>query len=327
MNNEILENIMKCGLYCSCLSLACSFIILLIIVFTDILNSLTYKFLIWIFLSEIINSIGNILGYSQQINYFHNGDCSDYSPLKFFSLFLIPFSDFLTMSLFGFISFCSVELIKKANKKIKDSQRKFILISVIVSLIYGLIVYIPYISIYNKEKKLFSFYFIFFFFNEDYPIFGIIAIAIHVLLFIGILVYMSIETYIVIKFMKEKEKNDIINSSLIDKLIKVLFRYLLICILYFAFYIPFIISYLIDHDNRISYASLLFCILFLSSRGFLIFLNTMQTNKVQQVIIRFFEVKIKYNLILSFNVFSNKKGKKKAKKRMEIINRESDSLS
>ena len=65
----------------------------------------------------------------------------------------------------------------------------------------------------------------------------------------------------------------------------------------------------------------------MSSRGFLIFLNTMQTNKVQQVIIRFFEVKIKYNLILSFNVFSNKKGKKKAKKQMEIINRESDSLS
>jgi hypothetical protein len=315
MDEEILENIWQCGLYCSCLSLACSFIILLIIVFNDILNSLTYKFLIWIFLSEIINSIGNLLGYSKQI------DCLKNIP---FSLFLIPFSDFLTMSLFGFFSFCSVELIKKSNKIIKDSQKKFVLISVIVSLIYGIIILIPYMIQNNdcKKEKPFSFYL--FFINEDNYNFGIIGIAIHVVLLIGILVYISIETYIVIKFMKEKQNNDKINSNLIDKLIKVLFRYLLICILYLAFYIPFLIFYLIDKNNRITYASLLFCVLFLSSRGFLIFLNTMQTNKVQQVILRFFEVKIKYNLILSFNVFSNEKKKKKTKKQMEIIDREND---
>ena len=81
---------------------------------------------------------------------------------------------------------------------ITDIKTNFFWLSFIILLDF-------FINSTEQKEKPFSFYF--FFINEDNLTFGIIGIAIHVVLLIGILVYISIETYIVIKFMKENFPN------------------------------------------------------------------------------------------------------------------------
>lgn len=295
MDKNVLENIWNSGFYFSVLSLFCSLIIFLTIVFNKVLKSFTFNILKWVFLSEILNSIGNIVGY------FTN---------SVISLFLITFSDALTMSFLSFVAFCSVELIKKAKRDIKNKIKKFIIILSISSFIYGLLIIgIPFV-IYGNTPIPKSFYF---YSDNNIPFPQIV----HIILLFGLFIYMSIKTCQVLSFMKEKEKIDKINSPKIAKLIKILFRFPLICMLYFILYIPSIILYKKDSDNIISYAITLFCVSFLSLRGFLLFLNTLQTNKVQMLIQRFLEVNIKHYLLLSFDL--NCCLKDKNEERMKIV--------
>jgi hypothetical protein len=120
--------------------------------------------------------------------------------------------------------------------------------------------------------------------------------------------------------MKEKQKSDKINSWKIAKLIKFLFRFPLICFLYVIFYIislPLSIHHELkdnvagieyDEKYKIAFIFILFSNSFFNLRGFLIFLNTIKTNKVEILIKRIIEVNIKHNLLLKFDIFS-KKGK------------------
>ena len=54
------------GLIFSICSLVISFFLFLLIAFHKNLRSLTYDFLLFVFISEIVNNIGNIIEYSQK---------------------------------------------------------------------------------------------------------------------------------------------------------------------------------------------------------------------------------------------------------------------
>jgi len=319
MDKEILERIRNGGFCFSILSCFCNFIILFIL-FQKILNSLTYNFLKYIFISEIIHDIGNILN-----NFIANNITN----------FLIPFSDFLTMILFCIFSYCSVELIKEGNKNIKEKEKIYIILSFILSLIYCLI--IGFLTIFindnndNKDKNIIAFYtnkeksiFAFYYSDEKAQIIYICK-YVHFFILVCMIIYMIIKTYKVTRFLKEKLKTDKINSMKIIQLIKILRRFPLICLLYLVFYIPSIIFYCSEPDIaklKIGYIFTLFSVLFLSLRGFLIFLNTIQTNKIQLLIQRFFEVSIKHNFILKFDIFSKRKERKRTLKK--ILKKEDD---
>ena len=79
----------------------------------------------FIFASEIINSIGNII---QSID-----------DNAFFIVFLISFSDIFTYLLFFWFSYSSIKLVKKANRSIKNKVVTFIIISFIISFSYSII--------------------------------------------------------------------------------------------------------------------------------------------------------------------------------------------
>ena len=286
-NEEILNRIYRGGFIFSILSVTCSIFILFLIGFNKILKSLTYNFLFWIFVSEILCSIGNICEFKIE----------DKKLLcKKGSLFLIPFSDIFTLTLFCFFSICSVELIKKSNRTIKDQEKKYFLISFICAIIYSIIVF-PILAFKDLKDKNFRFYF-----YEDSKLNFIRFIHVGILALMTCFIFYK--TIIVIQFLDEKKKSDKINSWKIAKLIKILFRFPLICLLYWIFYIP---TLFLDDDQKISHIFKVISMSFLSLRGFLIFLNTMQTNKVQIILQRFFEITIKHKLILSFDIFSHKK--------------------
>ena len=287
MDEQILKRIEDGGFGFSIISFFCSFIILFIL-FQKTLNSLTYNFLKYIFMSEIIHGIGNIL----------EGDIAN---------FLIPFSDFLTMILFCFFSYCSVELIKEGNKNIKEKEKIYIILSFISSLIYCLIIGFLTIFINGKsEERIFAFYYI----NEKDQK-NYICKYVHFLILVCMIFYMIFQTLKVTNFLKEKLKTDKINAMKIIQLIKILRRFPLICLLYLVFYIPSIIFYCLDINCKIGYFFILFSVFFLSLRGFLIFLNTMQTNKIQLLIQRFLEVNIKHKFILKFDIFTKRRERKR----------------
>ena len=286
-NEEILNRIYRGGFIFSILSVTCSIFILFLIGFNKILKSLTYNFLFWIFISEILCSIGNICEFKIE----------DKKLLcKKGSLFLIPFSDIFTLTLFCFFSICSVELIKKSNRTIKDQEKKYFLISFILAIIYSIIVS-PILAFKDAKDKNFRFYF-----YEDSKLNFIRYIHVSILTLMTCFIFYK--TIIVIQFLDEKKKSDKINSWKIAKLIKILFRFPLICLLYWIFYIP---TLFINEEKKISQIFKVVSMSFLSLRGFLIFLNTIQTNKVQIILERFFEITIKHKLILSFDIFSHKK--------------------
>ena len=131
--------------------------------------------------------------------------------------------------------------------------------------------------------------------------------------------YTTFNIKVVVNFLKEKQKSDKINSWKIAKLIKVFSRYYLICIMYWIFYIP---SYnLLKYKNelKITYMISLFSVSFLSLRGFLIFLNTLQTNKIQILLQRIIEIYIKHYL-LYFDIYSQMK-RKYSKKKEKILDK------
>ena len=303
-NDEILKRIYRGGFFFSIISVTSSFFILFLIGFNKILKSLTYNFLFWIFVSEILCSIGNICEFKKNIE-------DKYLLCRKGSLFLIPFSDIFTLTLFCFFSNCSVELIKKSNRTIKDKEKKYFLISFILAIIYSIIVF-PILALLDTKDKNFRFYF-----YEDSKLNFIRFI--HVVILALMTCFIFYKTIIVIQFLDEKKKSDKINSWKIAKLIKILFRFPLICLLYWIFYIS---TLFLGEGKKISHIFKVISMSFLSLRGFLIFLNTMQTNKVQIILQRFFEITIKHKLILSFDLFSHKKRRNTFKDKEKIIDDE-----
>ena len=218
---EILYRINEGGFWFSIISLISSFIILLIIAFNKILRSLTYNFLICVFMSEFFGSLGNICEYQKE-------EDSELLCRKA-SYFLIPLSDSLTMSLFCFFSYCSIELIIKSNKNIKQKEKIFLVISFIIAICYSSIIGIILYLMTDEKNVRFYFY-------EDAK--GNFIRFIHIGIIICATFYMSYNTYAVIQFLKEKQTIDRINSWKIAKLSKILFRFPLICLLYWIFYLP-----------------------------------------------------------------------------------------
>lgn len=298
-NDNILERIFVGGFAFSILSLIGSIIICLIIIFNKILRSLTYNFLLCIFLSEILNNIGKICEFRCN---------NDQEYLCKISWFLIPFSDVLTSLLFSFFSYCSIQLIKKSNRSIKEKELHFFLSSSIIALFYSLIIFMALFYFQNNENERFYYNG-----NDNFNYIG----HIHAGVLICCTLYTTFNIKVVVNFLKEKQKSDKINSWKIAKLIKVFSRYYLICIMYWIFYIP---SYnLLKYKNelKITYMISLFSVSFLSLRGFLIFLNTLQTNKIQILIQRIIEIYIKHYL-LYFDIYGQMK-RKYSKKKEKIL--------
>ena len=268
-------------------SLTLSFFLFLLIVFNKKLRSLTYDFLMCVFISEVINSIGNIM---------------EYSKVELISCLLIPLSDMFTMTLFCFFVYCSCEQLIKSNKNIKYKKKIYIPICAGIALIYGVIIFIVFKT---KEKKDIHFYF---YENSDLNYIRFI----HVGLLFLMSVFISYETFNLLKFLKEKQSSDSANSWKIAILVKTLFRFPIICILYWLFFIIFVFISQIG-EYKIKYLIKLFAKAFLGLRGFLIGLNTIQTNKIQILIEKIIEVHIKRNFILKFNLFGKKKKNHKGK--------------
>ena len=254
--NEIIKRIHSGGFAFSLISLFSSIFILLLMFFNKILRSLTYNFLICVFISEFLGNIGKILEYEKD-----NGELL----LNKLSLILIPFSDINIMILFCFFSKCSNELIKKSNRNIKEKEKKYFFISFIISIIYTIIINI-FLQKYDDDPTV-RFYF---YENSDLNYLRFIHIG-----FLAILTcYISYNIIPVIKSMKEKQKSDRINAWKIAKLIKVLFRFPLICFFYWILYIPsLLLTYYDDRKKKLYYLYfyVIFCFIILFKRISFIF--------------------------------------------------------
>ena len=304
MNNnttkEIIDRIYDGGLFFCILSLISSIFVLLIIIFNKILRSLTYNFLIMIFISEILNSIGNIVDYYIHINKIDGN-------IIFIPLALISCSDMLTMILFCFFSYCSIELIKKSNRNIKEQEQKIFIISFAISLIYAIIICSIILIIYlNHDDFQFRLYYSNFleFSSSDSTKKSMSIQIIHVIILFCMTAYVFYNIINVINFLREKQKSDKINSWKIAKLKKVLFRFPLVCFLYWIFFIPTMIVN--KGEYKLAFIFRLFSVSFLRLRGLFISLNAIQTNKIQIILQRFIEIDIKHKLIY-FEFFSKKK--------------------
>ena len=307
--NIIIQRINKGNLFFSILSLLSSLLLFLLIIFkSQLRTSLTYKFLMYIFISEILNSIGNII---QSVSYDKDN--------QIVILFFISFSDIFTNLLFLFFSISSIELIKKANRLIKDKTKAYIIKAFIISFVYLVIVVIigfiasnasnasnlkekinvrfhDYYSNQDKEKKDFSLFFYFF------------VSLIHTAFIMIITFFTTINFYNLLLFMFEKLKNDKVNAHNIALLLKILFRYpliLIIILLFFIIRIGFVTF--CDENNLLRdlfylFSDSLFCL-----RGFLISLNTMKSSKIQNIYNKFIQVNIKHYLLLNFGQFSSRK--------------------
>ena len=294
--SEIIDKRLKTGdIIFSICSLVLSVFLFLIIIINKNLRSLTYDFLMFVFLSEIINSIGNIIEYSGKI--------------KLASTLLIPLSDIFTMMLFCFFMYCSCEQLIKSNKNIKNKKKLFIPISAVVGVIYGVILLI----VFHTQKQNNS---QFYFYNNvcdnsDTDCKNLKFICyIHVGILFLMSVYICYKTFILLRFLKDKQNSDSANSWKIAILVKTLFRFPIICILYWLFFILYTLINLINGEYKIKFLLKLYAKAFLCLRGFLFGINTIQTNKIQILIEKIWEVQIMHNIILKFNICP-KKGSKK----------------
>ena len=127
---------------------------------------------------------------------------------------------------------------------------------------------------------------------------------IHVIILFCMTAYVFYNIINVINFLREKQKSDKINSWKIAKLKKVLFRFPLVCFLYWIFFIPTMIVN--QGEYKLAFIFRLFSVSFLRLRGLFISLNAIQTNKIQIILQRFIEIDIKHKLIY-FEFFSKKK--------------------
>lgn len=315
----IIERINEGNFYFSIISLLTSILLLIIIISQKQLHSLTYIFLMAIFISEIINSLGNMMQVKD----------NDHAP-KIVRLMLISLSDLCTYILFLEFSYCSIKVIKEANKTIKKQIKKFIIIPIIISFVYSIIYLIVFIV--SKDENM-DIRFKDYYYNKDKDhfrdvdgdgdgdvVFFYLFSCIHLAILVVISFFIFLNIFKVLVFMKEKLLNDKVNSKKIVKLYKNLLRYALICILYWIFMIPRICAVAVcDEDNLFRDIIYLFSESFLNLRGFLIGLNTLMNSKIQKVIDRFFQVKIKYYLLLNFKRFSVKRVIKDKKKNEGLL--------
>jgi len=298
----------------SILSLLASFIICLLLFINKQIRSFSYKILRWILISEILNNIGNIIQYSifkdqiELVEHVENvEDVEHVNPPEKNSkihayTFLVSFSDFFTNLLFTFFSYCSIKLIKETNRTIKNKANVFLIITAIVSILYAIL----FVSLNNDHHIRFE--------NKDiidnfrteqfkefkeenshlsFPCAHLIVICILSIISLAF-------THKVIVFLREKEKDDKINKSKIIKLNKMLYRFPIICISYWIFLFPRIITFFAcDEDNILRLIFYFLSMSFLSLRGIFIVLNIIRTSKIQIIINRFIEVDVKHALLCS----------------------------
>ena len=245
------------------------------------LRSLTYDYLLCVFISEIINSIGNLLQYAEK----------DQA-----GKFLIPFSDIFTMTIFVFFTFSSYEHLIKSNKNIINKKKIFIPISIAFSAVYASILLII-IIVTEEDTKNFYFY-------ENSKLNYIRFIHVGILFILSI--YLYYKTILILKFLKEKQISDKANAWKISVLIKTLNRFPIVCILYVF------ISKVGNH--KILFVFKLVAKSFLNLRGFLIALTTIQTNKIQNLIEKIIEVYIKHYIILNICTKRKRTNSRKRKK-------------
>jgi len=288
MNSDIIIDRLRTGdlIFALC-SLSLSTLLFFLILLNTNLRSLTYDFLMFVFLSEMIHSIANII---------------EYAKVELASMLLIPLSDIFTFSLFCFFMYCSCEQLIKSNKEIKSKLKIFIPISAGIGIIYGIAMFFiirtqkdPEINFYFYENS-----------NLNYIRF------IHVGILFLMSVYICFKDITLLKFLKEKQSSDSANSWKIAILMKTLLRFPIICVLYWLVYIVFIFFSKIE-DLKFVFILRLFAKGFLGLRGFLFALNTIQTNKIQVLIQKIIEVYIRHNLILKLKFSSGKKKNKKEK--------------
>ena len=287
----------------SILSLLASFIICLLLFINKQIRSFSYKILRWILISEILNNIGNIIQYSifkDQIEDVKKYNKPEKNSKIHAYTFLVSFSDFFTNLLFTFFSYCSIKLIKETNRTIKYKANVFLIITAIVSILYAIL----FVSLNNDHHIRFE--------NKDiidnfktnkefkeenshlsFPCAHLIVICI-----LSIISFAF--THKVIVFLREKEKDDKINKSKIIKLNKMLYRFPIICISYWIFLFPRIITFFAcDEDNILRLIFYFLSMSFLSLRGIFIVLNIIRTSKIQIIINRFIEVDVKHALLCS----------------------------
>ena len=271
----------------------------------------------YIFISEILNSIGNII---QSV--------SDDNNNQIVILFFISFSDIFTNLLFLFFSISSIELIKKANRLIKDKTKTYIIKAFIISLLYTVIVVIIGVIASNLKEKIekITVRFHDYYSNQDkgnnFSLFFYFFVSlIHTAFIMIITFFTTINFYNLLLFMFEKLKNDKVNAHNIALLLKILFRYpliLIIILLFFIIRIGFVTF--CDENNLLRdlfylFSDSLFCL-----RGFLISLNTMKSSKIQNIYNKFIQVNIKHYLLLNFGQFSSKKISEVKNVEEELIN-------
>ena len=315
MPSEVLDRIQQGSLLFSIFSLVTCVFIIILIVFQKQLRSITFTFLICIFCSEIVQSIGNIL-----LDKLYKNNEGDYNKAQNISaLSFIAFSDIFTNFLLVFFSYCSIKLIKESNKLIKSKVPRFIIISAVISAVYmGVIMGV---SLSNKDK-LIDIRFRRFFSKNDIPNLSLtylILSSVHIFLIMCLSIISLRNTCVVLNFMKEKQQTDKVNAPSIARLRKILGRYPAICILYWAFLIPRIIFVAISDNQNILRDSLYFISeSFFRLRGFLIFLNTFRSSKIQMIIYRIIELKIKHDCLLNLKIVSSKRNNSKVKSDKEI---------
>ena len=315
MPSEVLDRIQQGSLLFSIFSLVTCVFIIILIVFQKQLRSITFTFLICIFCSEIVQSIGNIL-----LDKLYKNNEGDYNKDQNISaLSFIAFSDIFTNFLLVFFSYCSIKLIKESNKLIKSKVPRFIIISAVISAVYMAV--IMGVSLSNKDK-LIDIRFRRFFSKNDIPNLSltyIILSSVHIFLIMCLSIISLRNTCVVLNFMKEKQQTDKVNAPSIARLRKILGRYPAICILYWAFLIPRIIFVSISENQNILRDSLYFISeSFFRLRGFLIFLNTFRSSKIQMIIYRIIELKIKHDCLLNLKIVSSKRNNSKVKSDKEI---------
>ena len=315
MASDVLERIQQGSLLFSIFSLCTCVLITLLIIFQKQLRSITFTFLMCIFGSEIVQSIGNIILDKIPINEIFP-KAKNITALSF-----IAFSDMFTNLLFVFFTYCSIKLIKESNKLIKTKVPRFIIISLIISVVY-MCTFIGVSLSRNDSIGIIDIRFRMFFTKDDIPFLSLtyyILSSVHIF-FIMVLSIISLRnTCVVLNFMKEKQQTDKFNAPSIARLRKILGRYPAICILYWAFLIPRIIFVAISEKQNL----LRDCLYFVSEsffrlRGFLIFLNTFRSSKIQMIIYRIIELKIKHDCLLNLKVFSTKRKNSRAKSDKEL---------
>lgn len=293
--NIILERIKFGNKLFSILSLISCILILILILLKKELRSLTYNILKFVFCSEILHNIGNLI--------------QAYDGNKKLALSFLSFSDIFTYLLILLLSFCSVKLITETDRTYKDKYFKYILISLGISFTYFICFLIvglfhsDYIDIrfkdyyYPEDKKNYTYDKRFYYLS-----------CIHTVTLISISFLILHYTQIVFQFLNNKLKTDKVNSAKTVGLIKILLRYCIISFLYWVFLIPRVLVVSIcEEDNIFRDFIYLFSESFFCMRGLLLFLNTISSSKIKMMVSMFIEINIKHYILLNYRKYSKKK--------------------